>query len=125
LFCEFTNPHKEKYLVLVCLGARPLLLFINSRIHPYIARRPDLQVCQVRLSALEYDFLDRDSFVDCSKVIADFGEDDIKQQLLDDVGRVRGELNASTIREIITAVQSARTISPRYKRSIVTSLSGR
>jgi hypothetical protein len=32
LFSKFTNPPKEKYLVLACPGSTPLLFVINSRI---------------------------------------------------------------------------------------------
>jgi len=74
LFCKFTNPQKEKYLVVACTGKRPLLFVINSRIHPFIEKQPVLLKCQVKLSASDYDFLDHDSFVDCSKVIDDSTE---------------------------------------------------
>ena len=122
LFCKFTNPQKEKYLVVVCTGKRPFLLIINSRIHPFIAKRPDLLKCQVKLSASDYDFLDHDSFVDCSKVIDHFRDSEIREQLLADIGRVKGELNAYTISDVVRAVQSAKTISAHHKNKIVDSL---
>jgi len=43
LFCDFTTPPKEKYLVLACPGENPLLFIINSEIHPFIASRPELK----------------------------------------------------------------------------------
>ena len=72
LFCDFTTPPKEKYFIVASHTGRPLLFIINSEIHPYVAKRPHLNQCQVQLSVQEYDFLDHDSFANCSKVIDDF-----------------------------------------------------
>jgi hypothetical protein len=121
LFCGFTRPPKEKYLVLACPGARPLLFVINSEIPQFIECRPDLRSCQVKLNVSDYNFLDHYSFVNCSEVI-ELLEEEIRGQILADVGRIRGELNATTKREIIRVVQSARTISPRHKKLIIDSL---
>lgn len=76
LFCDFTTPPKEKYLVLACPGQNPLLFMINSEIHPFITARPELSKCQIKLDASEYE-LDHDSYINCSKVIDEFSEEDI------------------------------------------------
>jgi hypothetical protein len=122
LQCEFINPQKDKYLVLACPGTRPLLFIINSKIPPFIEKHPDLHKCQVKLCASDYSFLDHDSFVDCAKVIDYFDESEIRQQVLDDVGRIKGELNTATRKAIIKAVHNAKSITPRHKRLIVDSL---
>jgi hypothetical protein len=122
LFCQFTNPPKEKYVVLTCVGPTPLLLVINSRISPFIEHRPELLRCQVRLSASDYDFLDHDSFADCSKVIDSLDETNIRGQVLADLGRAVGELTQATKREIIKAVQDAKTISNHHKKLIIDAL---
>ena len=124
LFCGFTTPPKDKYLVLLCprVTPRPLLFFINSRIRPYIQRHPDLLNCQVLLEASHYSFLSHDSFIDCSKVIDRFDCSAIRSQLVNDIGRIKGELDRDTKREIIQVVQLARTISPHHKRLIIESL---
>lgn len=122
LFSRFTNPAKEKYLVIAYYGPRPLLFTINSRIHPFIARRPELNKCQVKVRAADYDFLDHDSYIDCSQVIDVFDEDEIRQQLLGELSRIKGQLTQMTRREIIRVVQSARTISAHHKRLIIEAL---
>ena len=122
LFCGFTNPRKEKYLVLACPGSKPLLFIINSRIHPFVAKHPHLLKCQVKLEASDYRFLHHDSFVDCSKVIDFFHDSQIRGQILDDISRVKGELSTNSKRKIIQAVQSAKTVSPKHKRKIISSL---
>ena len=122
LWCEFTTPPKDKYLVLACRGAPPLLFLISSRIHPFIASRPDLLNCQVELRASEYDFLSHDSFVDCSKVVYSFDEQAIKNQLLSDLRKIKGEINQTTKNEIVKAVRNSRTISLYRKQLIIDSL---
>jgi len=66
--------------------------------------------------------LERDSYINCSEAIDCLDEAEIKAQILADVGRIKGELNAASRRAIIQAVQSARTISARHKRLIADSL---
>lgn len=122
LECGFTKPRKSKFLVLVHMGKRPLFFVINSNIHPYIRSRPHLLACQVVLKASDYDFLKWDSVLDCSDVIHYFGETVVRDQILEEMNRVKGELTTSTKQEIIGVVQGARTISQRYKRWIVESL---
>ena len=122
LFSGFTSPPKEKFLVLACPGTKPLLFVINSKVHPFIANRPDLLRCQVKLSASDYDFLDHDSFINCGEVIDYFELKKVQEQVLADVGRIRGELNTVTKREIIRVVKGARTISKRHKKLIVNAL---
>lgn len=123
LHCEFvTKSHQDKYLVLACSGTRPLLFIINSKIPPFIEKHPDLHRCQVKLFASDYSFLDHDSFVNCAEVISYFDESEIRQQVIEDVGRIKGELNTVTRKAIIKAVQNARSIAPRHKRLIIDSL---
>ena len=122
LFCRFTNPQKETYLVLACPGTRPLLLVVNSAIHPFIARQPDLLRCQAKLSVADYAFLEHDSYVNCAEVIDCLDESEIESQVLTDVGRIKGELTTASRRAIVQAVQSARTVSTRHKRLIADSL---
>ncbi len=93
LYCEFTNPHKEKYVLLASYDTPPLLFVINSEINSYKRSKPDLLNCQVQLKASDYDFLLHDSYVDCSKVINCVDKGQIEAQLLASVGRIKGEIN--------------------------------
>ncbi len=122
LFSRFTNPPKEKFLVIAYYGTKPLLFAINSRIHPFIANRPDLNRRQVKLQTVDYDFLDHDSYINCSEVIDSFDEDEIRQQILGELSRLKGKLTQVTKREIIRVVRGARTISRRNKKLIIRAL---
>lgn len=125
LFCDFTTPSKDKYLVLTCPGSKPLLFIINSEIHPFIEKRPELKKCQIKLNASDYDFLDHDSYINCSKVIDDFTEEDIVNQIFHDIRRIQGELTETTKQEVIKVVESAKTIDKRTKAIIIASLKGK
>jgi len=75
-------------------------------------------------SAADYGFLTHDSFVNCAEPVRRFSESEIRGQLLADLGRIRGRLGATTIAEIIRAVQNATTISPYHKSLIFRFLAG-
>jgi len=124
LFSTFTDPHKDKYLVLVHQDAEPLLFVINSRVSEFIRSQPDLLQSQIPLKVSDYAFLDHDSFLKCGQVITEFHEAAIRQQVEAQVGRLRGELNATTKADIIGVVQVAKTLSPNEKRLIIEALQG-
>ena len=123
LFSTSTNQPKDKYVVLAYPGPSPLLFYINSQVHPFIASRPNRARCQIKIHASDYAFLDHDSFIDCSEIIIDFTKVQIVAQIIDDISKVKGELNEITKKQIVTAVNGATTISPIHKRSIIGALS--
>jgi len=122
LFCRFTTPPKDKYLSLLHLEKRPLLFIINSKIPQFIAERPSMLKSQVKLCSTDYDFLEHDSYINCAEVRDDFDELEIRNQILVDVGRIRGELNPITKREIIEVVKDSKTISKYHMKLIIDSL---
>lgn len=126
LDCDFTSPPKVKYLVLVAATEEdgPLLFFINSRINEFIARRPHLLACQVRVSSARYGFLEHDSYIDCSQVVEQFSCEEIRAQISEDASRVKGELDSHTKALVAQAVDSATTISPHRKRLLLEGLQG-
>ena len=122
LFCPFTNPPKEKYLALVCHGARPLLFVLNSELNSFRANRPEISTCQVVLRKAEYAFLDHDSYLDCSEVVDSFDESAIIRQLTGDLQRIKGTLNPATKVQIITVVKQAVTLNAVEKTAIIGAL---
>ena len=123
LFCEFTTPPKHKYLVFLHRDQRPLFFLINSRVHPYIQGRPHLAQSQVLLSASTYDFLDHDSYLDCSTVRNELTLEEMREQLSADLTFYRGDLDEATRQTIVRVVGLAPTIAPLHKNLIITSLS--
>jgi len=118
LFCHFTEPPKEKYLVLVCAGTEALLFVVNSSVPPFVRRRPELLRCQVHLSASDHPFLDHNSVINCAEVIRASNQLDIVAQIAADIGRIKGSLNETTKKQVVDAVRKARTISPADRRAI-------
>ncbi len=118
LFCDFTFPPKEKYALVAAVEPTPLLFLINSTIAAFIQRRAELAACQVALSAIDYDFLSHDSFIDCSRVFGCMTRVEIMGQLGDDVSRVKGTLTQAASKAVLCAVAMARTISAAHKRAI-------
>ena len=122
LWCEFTEPAKEKYVVIAC--AEPLLLFVvNSCMSFLTENRPYLRKCQIGVNACDYKFLQHNSFIDCSEVIASVELDELTDQLVDQTSRIKGILERSTIEQIIDAVRNAETISNAHKAAIEQALS--
>jgi len=119
LHCSFTRPHpKNKFLVLLAISPKPVFFVINSEISAFIQAREPLLSCQILLPAGEYEFLDHDSYVDCTTVIDTLGLDEIITQTLDDFGRIKGVLSESSKTKILGAVASAKTLSEAQKSLI-------
>ena len=72
-------------------------VIINSRINPFIQKRPHLLARQVQINAADYDFLDHDSYINCAqpwKVQADYFHGFTQKGCLSDADlqRVRTEI---------------------------------
>lgn len=122
LFCRFTKTPKEKYVVVVAMEPRLLLFAINSEISHFVRSR-HMVAYQLKLQSDEYDCLDHDSYLDCAQAISDMTRDDIVNQLVADVSRIKGHLTDTTVREIISTVDGAKTITPRDQKAIISALS--
>jgi hypothetical protein len=119
LFCDFTVPPKEKLLVVGCVSPHPLLLVINSEISEFHRKRQHLFDRQVKILADEHDFLNHDSFVDCTQTIEAFSKNDIEKQVVGDMLRIRGHLSSFAKVSVRNSVQAARTISLQHKQWIL------
>jgi hypothetical protein len=107
LFCRFTQPYpKEKFMVLVCREPKPLFLLINSKINKFIQSKPDLMAIQVLIDSTTHTFLDYDSYVDCTEPCS-FDVQEIKEQIAADASRVKGNVSAEVMSEIIVAVKKS------------------
>ena len=93
LHLKFDQIDHPKYAVLVCSDPQ-LFLLINSRISPYVCARPYLASHQLKITTVDYDFLDHDSYIDCSRVARCSGE--ASAQLLGRLTRANGTVNDAT-----------------------------
>jgi hypothetical protein len=122
LFCDFTVPPKEKRLIVVSVEPEPLLLVINSEINEYKQKRPHLRGQQIAISSEECDFLDHDSFIDCSKVYDDFSSVEIENVVVNDTTLILGNINSRIVGEIMTVVDDSVTLEQRHKTRIISDL---
>lgn len=120
---DFTSPPKPKYVVLACLAPTPLLLVINSQVNPNVEGDPARAGLHLELPVADYPFLDHDSFLDCSRTYALSAGAGGTEQVVADLGRIRGELNSTDRQRVVGLVGSARTLPPRVQRAIAEALS--
>lgn len=123
LYCEFTVPKpKDKYLLLGCVDPLPLFLVINSKISDFIQERSDLLRCQAKLDSANHGFLDHDSFVDCREAISVFSIDDIIEQLLNDMNRIKGMISDDARDDVLSAVKMCTVLPKREKDWLIKGL---
>ena len=63
--------HQKFYVIAGISGDRVLAcsVLINSKINPFIQRRPHLLLLQVEITPDDYDFLDHVSYINCANPI--------------------------------------------------------
>jgi hypothetical protein len=83
---------------------------INTGVHEYIRKRPDLLACQVTIKATDYTFLDHDSYIDCVDLYT-FNDKELADS--------RGCIKIHTMADIKRVVAIAKTIAPHFKKLII------
>ncbi len=125
LFCDFTNPPKDKYVVISHSDStqRVVIFVINSQINNFLKKRDSLLNCQVKIEPSDYPFLEHNSYINCADVEY-FEKDKIAAQLLSDKDRDKGTLKQETKNKILKVVKDPKTItiSRKYKKLITISL---
>lgn len=122
LRCPFLDLHYDKYLLLVCVEPCPILLFINAEILAMYERRPAHKARQLPLLLSEADFLTQDSFIDCTTPILNFSKGEIKERVMRDMARMRGNVSNTVLLEVLRNVSAANMMEYRKKQWIVNSL---
>ena len=121
IYCDFTNPRKNKYLVIVSNSTYPFLFVINSKITEFVQYNNSLLKCYVKLNCANYEFLLHDSYINCFQVFH-MDKDEIVSQIILDMDRIKGELSLEDKEKVIEAVSLADTLAPRDKRLIIQGL---
>ena len=109
-YCFQARPApKPKFVVLVCKDTKYMGFLVNSGIHSFIQRQPDLLCCQILVKNFDYKFLDHNSYIDCSELF-EFDDSDLISP--------RDPVSNITKKAIQKAVSNAKTIPPYYKKLI-------
>lgn len=119
---RFPNRTRNKYLVLVGESSPNCLTFVvNSETNEFISCRPDLNICQVKISAATHAFLERDSNVACHEVLS-LPKEEVIGELMADTSRIKGMISQEVRGEIVAAVKRARTIDRATVEAILAAL---
>lgn len=111
LVLAFPEGPRTKFLVVVHVDDQCCTLIVNSRVHPFIASHPELNVCQVRVDVARHPFLRHESHIACHDVKR-LPTPAVIRDLIADEQRIKGELHRDVIDEVIAAIKRAPTLSP-------------
>ena len=112
LDCDFTKPPKPKRLLVVAANRkRPLLFIINTSPTDFAKQRPRLIDQHLPLAKTDENFLDHDSYLDCSTAYDNFDKGDIEQILADDTSLILGKLSPKSAEKMLEIVADSPTLS--------------
>ncbi len=117
-FVTDTKPQKIKRFVILGISADKLAigtLYINSEINPNLFPTLELQKLHLKLEKQDRDYIDHDSFLDCSKVY-EKEYTDLLAVLQNDANCLIGQLSVDDLRLVKKTVKEARTIPVRTKK---------
>ncbi len=118
VFVRDTTPPKIKRFIVIGFSQDKVLLgtvFINSEINSKIFTTEELRSLHISIDAANNDFIDHDSFIDCSS-IRERSYDEIKQLLSKDTECLKGIVSETTMSIITETITNAKTISVKQKR---------
>jgi hypothetical protein len=100
----------EKRFVVPHLDAHTTTCVINSEISQFIRTRPALLRCQVTMRVAQHDFMDHDSYIDCSRVRS-FLTDEILADLMSRPEWILGDASETCRSDIMAAIKATETLS--------------
>lgn len=120
--CSFTKPPKNKFLVVVSLEPRLLVLLINSEINQFYIQNG--QDCfHVPVPKADHGFLTHNSYTNCIAAHTAFDCSQIKRDVIDDYVNVfRGWLTDSCLEDVYHAVKNNNIIIKGHQKEIVSSI---
>jgi hypothetical protein len=125
LFCAFTKPPKEKYIVLAATNPVLLGFVVNSELTSLQAKHPHLQEELVSMHANQgYLFLTNalPSYLDCTQAI-DLDENDVIAQVVENPGRDLKMINATTREQVLKVMVNSLTLDGGTAKLIIKNLS--
>nr|WP_281719720.1 hypothetical protein [Nitrosomonas nitrosa] len=124
IHCNFTDPPKNKFVVVVSIKPVLVLFVINSVISQWLDARADLRDRQVTIRQQDHAYLKRDSFLNCTEAIRQMEIENVERQLIiADASNAKDMITASEREAILYAVKDCRTLSKREIQWITEALS--
>lgn len=110
--CRHARPSpKPKFVAIVCHDTKFMGFLINSKIHQFIKKQPDLLASQAVIDAAHHPCLGRDSYADCTELY-EFEDSELSS------GNYRCPIGVRSKAAIKKAVRQAKTIAPHYRNLI-------
>lgn len=121
LFCSFTKPPKEKYVVLLTKNPFLVGFLINSHPTDFQQNRPHLLGELIKLTTKDYSFISHVCYIDCT-TIADLDEEDVLAQIADDPARDLKMISEKTRCQIVSILTNSLTIESGLVKLILKNL---
>lgn len=123
LYCEFTTPPKNKFLVVASTEPRLLLLVVNSEINQFYIRR-SMEHLHVPLAPEIYPFLKKESFANCVETHNAFTLEQVHELVIDNYNEtLKGHLSPDCRKAIYLAIKENKTMKRELREEILSSLS--
>ncbi len=107
----------DKYIIVIAKDNTKkdiAYVVINSKINLNIAYNSYLQSLHIKIDKANNPFLDKDSFVDCSK-LREFSINNVIDFLTNNPERAVGNVSSNILKLIHTTITTAKTIEPYIK----------
>ena len=111
------NNRYPKYIVIVSENEKELLIayvVINSKINKNVFPTSYLKSLHVKIGSLKNDFLENDSYIDCTK-IRTHKKDDIFKFIKKYPEKVCGNIDEETLKKVHNTITIAKTIDKNTK----------
>jgi len=120
--CTFTKPPKNKFLVVVSIHPRLLVLLINSEVNAFYIRK-GLDQYHVPVPAADHTFLNHDSFTDCIDSKAAFDFTSIRDEVIQNYNAIfKGWLTDNCLEQVYYAVKNNNVIIRGHQKEIIASI---
>lgn len=123
-YCDFVDPPKIKWCVVVSENPICFALLINTNVTPYARARPYLFRENLLIRSSDVSFLDHDSYIDCTQIfVLNAGECHYEISLR--TAEIKGDLPQQELRAVLSIVENSLELSPKHKKTIARALSER
>lgn len=116
-FCDFIENPKLKYMLVVSVDPKLMILMINTTPTEYIRNRPKLFRCWVYLDG--YPFFDYGSYADCVDAHDSWQVDFLKDEVSKNPDTLKGTISDEDLVLIYEAVSDSPRMVRRDKRIIM------
>ena len=121
-YCEFTNPSKYKYLLVVSTEPTLLVFMINSKINQFYLQK-GLEHHHVLIPSRTHDFLNHDSYANCVEAHTAFEIEKIRTEIIDNYLQVfKGFITNDCLEKVYYTVKHSELIRLGQQRQILISI---